>query len=334
MTDDLGKIMVIGACGQIGSELTETLREKYGGDRVVAADKCTDPDPAVTSGGTYEILDVMNEGELKRVLRTHGVDTIFNLAAILSANGERNPQMAFDVNMVGAYNTLEVSRKLDVDRVIIPSSIAVFGPEVPKEETPDQVYLRPRSMYGVTKVAGELLGYYYGEKYGLDVRELRLPGIISYKTYPGGGTTDYAVAAFYEALTDGYYEFFVEEGTRLPMMYMPDCIRSLVLLAEADGEDLRERTNYNVGSMNFSALELAEAIRRYVPEFSYDFSPDYRQELADSWPDSVDDSTAREEWGWQPEYDLKATVGDMLTNLADKLGGDVTVELKDAVHSS
>ncbi len=333
MTEDLGKIMVIGACGQIGSELTETLRDKYGGERVVAADKCTDPDREIVSGGAYEILDVMNRGDLKALLDKYGVDTVFNLAAILSAKGERDPQLAFNVNMVGTYNVLEVSRELDVDRVVTPSSIAVFGPEVPPKETPDQVYLRPRSMYGVTKVAGELLGYYYWKKYGLDVREIRLPGIISYKTYPGGGTTDYAVAAFYDALKKGHYEFFVEEGTRLPMMYMPDCIKALVSIAEADGGGLTERTNYNVGSMNFSALELAEAIQKFVPEFTYDFSPDYRQELADSWPDSLDDSLAREEWGWQPEYDLRATVGDMLENLARKLDGDVNVDLKDPVHS-
>lgn len=333
MTDNLGRILVVGACGQIGSELTETLRDRYGGDRVVAADKCSDPDPALSSNGAFEVLDVLDQAALERVFRDYDIDTVFNLAAILSVKGERNPQTAFNVNMLGAYHTLEVSRQLEIGEVIIPSSIAVFGPEVPKRKTPDQVYLRPRSMYGVTKVAGELLGYYYWKKFGLDVRELRLPGIISYKTYPGGGTTDYAVAAFYEALTDGHYEFFVNGDTRLPMMYMPDCVRALISIAQAEKKELTERTNYNVGSMEFSAEELARTIQKYVPEFTYEFSPDYRQELADSWPDSLDDSSARSEWGWRPELDLEAMTVDMLTNLADKLDGDVTVDLAKTVRA-
>jgi len=333
LTGNLGNIIVIGACGQIGTELIETLRTKYGNGNVIAADKCTDPDPEITASGEYRVLDVLEKEELRKTLDEFDIDTVFNLAAILSAKGEKNPQLAFEVNTIGVYNTLELGQELDLNRVIIPSSIAVFGPEVRKVDTPDQVYLRPRSMYGVTKVTGELLGYYYWEKYGLDVRELRLPGIISYKTLPGGGTTDYAVAAFYEALTEGHYDFFVKEGTRLPMMYMPDCIQSIISIAEADGNSLKGRTNYNVGSMAFTAGELAEAIEKHIPEFTYDFKPDYRQELADSWPDSVDDSAARSEWGWQPEYDLEAMVSDMLLNLSKKLGDRVQVDLKDMITS-
>jgi len=325
--NSLGNIMVIGACGQIGSELTTALREKYDEVKVIAADKCAPGGQDLFENGTYSSLNVLDRSGLKEEVEGHDIDTIFNLAAILSAKGEKNPQLAFKVNTVGAYNTLEIGRELDVDKIIMPSSIAVFGPEVPKDDTPDEVYLKPRSMYGVTKVAGELLGYYYWDKYELDVRELRLPGVISHKTLPGGGTTDYAVESFYSALTDGHYDFFVREDTRLPMMYMPDCVKSLIQLAEADPGSLHGRTNYNVGSMSFTAGELAREIGRHIDEFSYDFSPDYRQELADSWPNSVDDRSARTEWGWQPEYDLEKMVRDMLVNLERKLGDDVSVKL-------
>ena len=327
MENKLGNIMVLGACGQIGSELTDTLTSRYEGVKVIAADKCTESDQDLFEGGTYNSLDVLNKEKLKETMEREKVDTVFNLAAILSAKGEKNPDLAFRVNTIGLYNTLEIGRELDIDRVIVPSSIAVFGPEVPKNKTPDEVYLRPRSMYGVTKVTGELLGYYYWDKFGLDARGLRLPGVISHKTLPGGGTTDYAVEAFYSALTDGHYDFFVREDTRLPMMYMPDCIKSLIQLAEADRESMKGRTNYNVGAMSFTAGELAREIGRFVPEFSYSFSPDYRQELADSWPNSVDDSSARSEWGWQPEYRLEDMVEDMLINLKSKLADEVSVKV-------
>jgi len=328
LTDELGNIMVIGACGQIGSELTTKLRSRYSETKVIATDKCDAEEQDLFKPGRYSRLNVLNKEKLKETVEEESIDTIFNLAAILSAKGEKKPGLAFRVNTIGLYNTLEIGRELGVSKIIVPSSIAVFGPEVPKDETPDEVYLRPRSMYGVTKVTGELLGYYYWEKYGLDVRELRLPGVISHKTLPGGGTTDYAVDAFYSALTDGHYDFFVRDDTRLPMMYMPDCIKSIIQLAEADPGSLEGRTNYNVGSMSFTAGQLAEEINRYIPEFSYDFSPDYRQGLADSWPNSVDDSSARSEWDWQPEYGLEETVEDMLVNLKPKLADEVNVELR------
>lgn len=270
MQNKLGDIMVLGACGQIGSELTTRLKTRYPDAKVVAADKYGEGEQNLFENGTYSSLNVLDREGLKKTVEREEVDTIFNLAAILSAKGEKNPDLAFRVNTVGLYNTLEIGRKLDIERLIVPSSIAVFGPEVQKDETPDEVFLRPRSMYGVTKVTGEMLGYYYWDGYGLDVRELRLPGVISHETLPGGGTTDYAVDAFYSALTDGRYEFFVREDTRLPMMYMPDCIKSLILLAEADEESLEGKTNYNVGSMSFTAGQLAKEIQRYVPDFSYD----------------------------------------------------------------
>ena len=327
MEGGLGNIMVIGACGQIGSELTASLRSKYGKSQVLAVDKYSESEQNIFPGETYSSINVLEKEELKKTVEENEIDTLFNLAAILSAKGEKNPQQAFRVNTIGVYNTLEIARELELDNLIIPSSIAVFGPEVPKEQTPDEVYLRPRSMYGVTKVTGELLGYYYWKQFELDVRELRLPGVISHKTLPGGGTTDYAVDAFYHALEDGHYDFFVRKNTRLPMMYMPDCVKALIKLANADQAPLLGRTNYNVGSMNFSALELAKSIEQVVPGFSYSFSPDYRQKLADSWPNSVSDNAAREEWDWDPDYDLNAMVDDMLTNLSEKLNSEKRLEL-------
>lgn len=320
--------MVIGACGQIGSELIMKLRSKYSETKVIATDKFDANEQDLFKPERYSRLNVLNKERLKETVEEESIDTIFNLAAILSAKGEKKPGLAFRVNTISLYNTLEIGRELEVSRLVVPSSIAVFGPEVPKDETPDEVYLRPRSMYGVKKVTGELLGYYYWEKYNLDVRELRLPGVISYKTFPSGGTTDYAVEAFYKALTTGHYDFFVREDTKLPMMYMLDCIKSIIQLAEADPGSLEGRTNYNVESMSFTAGELAREISRNVPEFSYDFSPDYRQEIADSWPNSLDDSAAREEWNWQPEYDLKDMVEDMLVNLKSKLADEVNIELR------
>jgi len=328
MEEDLGKIMIIGACGQIGSELTSALRSKYGREKVLAADKYPKSDQKLFENDIYSSLNILERGKLKKAVKRNEIDTIFNLAAVLSAKGEETPQLAFQVNVMGVYNTLEVSRETRIKKLIIPSSIAVFGAEAPKFNVPDKTYLRPKSMYGVTKVVGELLGYYYWKRYELDVRELRLPGIISHKTLPEGGTTDYAVKAFYRALTEGHYDFFVSEETRLPMMYMPDCVKSLVKLAEADHKSLKERTNYNVGSMNFSAGKLAREIKRFIPEFSYTFNPDRRQELADSWPNSVEDSAAREEWGWRPDYGLERMVEDMLINLKKKLEDKIKVKLR------
>ncbi|MDD5501849.1 MAG: NAD-dependent epimerase/dehydratase family protein [Candidatus Thermoplasmatota archaeon] len=311
-------ILVTGALGQIGSELVVELRKKYGRNSVVASDLKT-PDPEVMKEGPYEIVDVTSRTSIENVVDKHKIDTIFHLAAILSAKGEQNPQLAFNVNIIGMYNVLEVGRDRKIQKIIVPSSIAAFGPDTPKDNTPNETILRPSTMYGVSKVAGELLGNYYFTKYGLDVRGVRFPGIISWKTPPGGGTTDYAVAIFYDAIKYGKYECFVREDTVLPMMYMPDAIKVLMDLAEADIKNLKHHCDYNVAAMSFSAKELAAEIQKIIPELKVTYKPDFRQKIADSWPRSLDDSAARNEWGWKPEYDIKKMTEEMIRELKKKL---------------
>jgi len=312
------RILVTGAVGQIGSELTMALRKRYGAENVIATGRKTRPSDELRNSGPFYFIDVTRSETIEAVAKKHRIDTIFHLATILSAVGEKNPQLAWNVNINGLYNVLELAGKLDMVRVIVPSSIAVFGPETPRDNAPNETVLRPRTIYGVTKVAGELLGNYYFYRFGLDVRGLRYPGIISHKTMPGGGTTDYAVAIYYEAIKHRRYNCFVRADTRLPMMYMPDCIKAAIDLAEADLSQLKHHCDFNVGAMSFSAQELADSIRKYIPDFECTFEPDFRQKIADSWPCSVDDSPARKEWGWQPGYDLDAMTRDMLEALGKK----------------
>jgi len=319
MGKEMNKILVIGATGQIGSELTPALREKYGDNSVVATYYSTEKPDKDLSRGPLEKLNILDKQRTAQIIEDYDIDSVFNLAAILSAKGEENPARAFRVNVLGFFDLLELGRKFDLTRIIIPSSIGVFGPGVPSDNAPNETVLRPTSMYGITKVTGELLGNYYFKKFGLDVRGLRLPGIVSSKTLPGGGTTDYAVEVFYEAIREGHYTFFVREDTRLPLMYMPDCVKSLIELAEADLEQLEHHCDFNVSSMSFTAGELARKIKDHIPDFTYDFEPDERQEIADSWPNSMNDTPAREEWGWEPDYGLDSMVEDMLEKLEDKL---------------
>ena len=313
------RILVTGAVGQIGSELTLSLRERYGSENVVAAGHRTQPGPALRDSGPFVTLDVTNRDQLEKTVEEYDIDVVYHLAAILSAKGEQNPQLAWKVNIEGLINVLEVGRERGLSRIFVPSSIAVFGPETPRDPAPQETVLRPTTMYGVTKVTGELLGDYYVSKYGLDVRGVRYPGIISSETLPGGGTTDYAVEVFYEALKTEHYDFFVRADTVLPMMYMPDCIRATIELMEADFDRLRHHCDFNLAGMSFSAEELAVEIKKHIPDFTYDFRPDFRQEIADSWPQRIDDTAAREEWGWKPEYDLSSMVKDMLARLRRKL---------------
>ncbi|MBC7224517.1 MAG: NAD-dependent epimerase/dehydratase family protein [Anaerolineae bacterium] len=313
------RILVTGAAGQIGSELTLALRERYGPENVVATGHKTPPSPRLRDSGPFEFIDVTQRETLEAVVDKYQIDTIYHMAAILSATGEQRPQLAWHVNMGGLYNVLEVARERNMVRLFCPSSMAVFGPEAPKERTPQDTILRPTTIYGVTKVAGELLCNYYFHKYGLDVRGLRYPGIISAETFPGGGTTDYAVAIFYDAIQHGRYTCFVREDTVLPMMYMPDCIRATIMLMEADLSRLRYHADYNVAALSFSAGELAAEIRKHIPHFQVEYKPDFRQAIADSWPRSIDDTPAREDWGWEPQYDLSAMVEDMLARLREKL---------------
>ncbi len=306
------RILVTGSVGQIGSELTLALRQRFGAENVVATGRKTPPSDALKNSGPFYFIDVAKRETLEEVVRKHNIDTIVHMAAILSAVGEQNPMRCWDVNINGTLVVLECAREHEMARVIIPSSIAAFGPETPRDRTPNDTILKPRTMYGVTKVAGELLGDYYHRKYGLDVRGLRYPGIISYETLPGGGTTDFAVAIYFEAVKNKRYTCFVREDTRLPMMYMPDCIKATIDLAEADLGKLKHHSDFNVGAMSFSAGELAASIKKHVPEFTCSYEPDFRQQIADSWPMSLDDSAAREEWGWKPAYDLEAMTRDML----------------------
>ena len=309
------RILVTGAVGQIGSELTMALRQRYGAENVVATGRRTEPSDKLRDSGPFYFIDVTQRGSMDVVIKKHDINTVYHMAAILSAVGEKKPMLCWDVNMNGTINVLQAAMDFDMDKVIIPSSIAAFGPETPKENTPQETVLKPRTMYGVTKVAGEILCDYYCRKFGVDVRGLRYPGIISAETLPGGGTTDYAVEIYYKAIEEGSYECFVGPETRLPMMYMPDCIKATIDLAEADFDSLKHHSDFNVGSMSFTAAELAESIKRHIPGFSCTYEPDYRQEIADSWPSSIDDSAAREEWGWSPDWDLDSMTGDMLEKL-------------------
>jgi nucleoside-diphosphate-sugar epimerase len=308
------RILVTGASGQVGSELTPKLRERYGGENVVASD-IREPKETFVDQGPFEVVDVTEKERLKRVVQENEIDTIFHLAAILSASGEKNPQLAWRVNILGLHNVLEIAREHGLAKVFHPSSIAVFGPETPKEMTPQETVLRPKTIYGATKVAGELLGDYYFNKYGVDVRGVRFPGVISNVAPAGGGTTDYAVEIFYEAIKRGRYSCFVKEDTVLPMIYMPDCLKATMDLMEVDLSRLKHHTDFNVSGLSFSVAELAAEIQKHIPNFEVSYDPDYRQDIADTWPRTIDDSVARSEWGWRPQYDLESMTSDMLACL-------------------
>jgi nucleoside-diphosphate-sugar epimerase len=312
------RLLVTGSTGQIGSELTLALRKKYGGDNVIAAGHQRKPSNTLLNSGPFEIVDISKKENLKETVKKHDVDTIYHLAAVLSATGEQDPQFAWNLNMGSIYSVLEVAREQELVRVFWPSSIAVFGPSTPRVNTPQETVLVPTTMYGVTKVAGELLCNYYFAKFGVDVRGLRYPGIISSETPPGGGTTDYAVEIFYEATKKKRYTCFVREDTVLPMMYMPDCLKSTIDLMEADPARVKRHDSYNLVGMSFSAGELAAEIKKHIPEFKCDYKPDFRQKIADSWPMSIDDSAARRDWGWKPAFDLAAMTKDMIDKLSKR----------------
>jgi nucleoside-diphosphate-sugar epimerase len=310
------KILITGACGQIGSELVVELGKRYGKENVIATD-IQKPNMLVRQHSTFRYLNVMDVHMTAKIVVEENIDVIYHMAAILSAYGEQNPQLAYEVNLQGLMNILEVGRRKRVNRIIAPSTIAVYGPDAPKDNTPEEVPLNPTTMYGVTKVAGEKLMNYYFLKYGLDTRSLRYPGIISSEILPGGGTTDFAVEMYIAAAQKKPCTSFIAENTPLPFMYMPDAIKAIIELAEAPSEALTRRT-YNVHSLTLTPAEIAAAIRQFEPEFRCDYKPDYRQKIAESWPHSIDDSAARHDWNWQPDYDLMQMTKDMLTHLARK----------------
>lgn len=308
------KILVIGASGQIGVELTLALRNVYGDDKVIASDMKSES-PILKGSGPYVTLDVMNREQLHVLVIKQQITQIYLLAAILSATGEKYPALAWNLNMQGLLNVLEVAKEENIQKVYWPSSIAVFGPTSPKVNCPQSTIIEPETVYGISKHAGEEWCKYYYDNYNLDIRSLRYPGMISFKSPPGGGTTDYAVEIFYEAKKQKAYNCFLMPDTYLPMMYMPDGIRATIELMEAPSEKISVRTAYNISAMSFSPREIADEIKNHIPDFTINYLPDYRQEIAESWPNSIDDKKAREDWNWKPEFDLKKMTEDMLENV-------------------
>lgn len=308
------KILVIGACGQIGVELTLALRKIYGSANVVASD-LREENELLKGTGPYVSMDVMNKEMLHVQVIRQNITQIYLLAAILSATGEKNPNLAWHLNMQSLLNVLDIAREEHLDKVYWPSSIAVFGPTSPKQLCPQQTIIEPTTVYGISKYAGEFWCNYYHQRYGVDVRSIRYPGLISYKSAPGGGTTDYAIEIYLEALAEKKYKCFLREDSYLPMMYMPDAIRATMELMHAPANKISVRTSYNISGMSFSPKEIAASIQKSIPDFQLTSEPDYRQAIADSWPQSIDDSVANQDWGWKPEYDLDKMTKDMLLNL-------------------
>ncbi|MTE26142.1 NAD-dependent epimerase/dehydratase family protein [Winogradskyella ouciana] len=311
------KILIIGACGQIGSELTTKLREIHGTENVIASDINTRKLDLVNSG-PFEIIDAKNFNAIKDCCKNHNIDTVYLMAALLSATGEKYPMEAWDLNMNSLFHVLNLAKGGNIKRVYWPSSIAVFGPTTPREDTPQHTICEPTTVYGITKQVGERWCEYYYKKYGVDVRSIRYPGIISHKAMPGGGTTDYAVEIYHEAIKKGTYECFLSEDTSLPMMFMDDAIKATIDLMEAPGENLTIRSSYNLSAISFTPKEIYESIKAQMPDFKISYKPDFRQAIADSWPSSIDDSVARQEWNWQHSFDLDAMTAEMLRALKKK----------------
>jgi len=308
------KILVIGASGQIGVELTLALRKIYGNANVVASD-LREENELLKGTGPYVSMDVMNKEMLHVQVIRQNFTQIYLLAAILSATGEKNPNLAWSLNMASLLNVLDIAKEEKLTKVYWPSSIAVFGPTSPKQYCPQQTIIEPITVYGISKYAGEFWCNYYHQRWGLDVRSIRYPGLISYKSAPGGGTTDYAVEIFHEALEEKKYDCFLQEDTYLPMMYMPDAIKATIELMEAPADKIKVRTSYNISGMSFSPKEIAAEIKKHIPQFEITYQPDYRQQIANSWPQSIDDSVARKDWGWKEDYNLASMTKDMLDNL-------------------
>lgn len=312
------KAIVIGASGQIGTDLVERLRELYGVDNVVASD-IKGASETVMNDGPFELLDIMDGKRLAEIIEKHKITEVYLLAALLSATAEQKMKIAWKLNMEGLFNVLDLAKENKIKKIFWPSSIAVFGPSTPKDNTPQNTIAEPSTVYGISKLAGERWCEYYFKKFGVDVRSIRYPGLIGYKSMPGGGTTDYAVQIFHDAIINGNYECFLSKNTTLPMMYMPDAIKATVDLMNAPAEKLTARYGYNIAGMSFSPDEIAGEIRKHFPGFEISYKPDHRQQIAESWPHSIDDSTAKKEWGWKAEYDLEKMTNDMFDHLIPML---------------
>jgi nucleoside-diphosphate-sugar epimerase len=305
------KILIIGSNGQIGLELAATLRINYGTDNVV----CSDLKALDNQEGPFELLDVLDKDRFHEIVKKHGITQVYLLAALLSATAEKNPKFAWDLNMNGLFHILDAAKEGLIKKVYWPSSIAVFGPSTPRVNTPQYTVMEPNTIYGISKQAGERFCEYYHQKYGVDVRSIRYPGLIGWKSAPGGGTTDYAVHIYHEAIKNGSYTSFLAAGTTLPMMYMDDAIRATIELMEAPAEKVKIRSSYNVAGMSFDPEGIAASIRKHIPNFTLSYNPDFRQAIADSWPQSINDAEAREHWNWKPEFDLDKMTDVMLSNL-------------------
>jgi nucleoside-diphosphate-sugar epimerase len=311
----MAKTIIIGACGQIGTELTLALRQKYGNDQVIAAD-LKETCPEILKEGPYVQMDILNKEFVCEYLKNHEVTTVYLLAALLSATAEKNPAFAWKLNMEGLFTILDLAKEGFVKKIFWPSSIAVFGPTTPADNTPQHTIMEPSTVYGISKQAGERWCEYYFNKFGVDVRSIRYPGLISYKSLPGGGTTDYAVDIFYQAKKSGNFECFLKEDTALPMMFMEDAIHATLQLMDAPSEQIKIRSAYNLAGISFNPKTLSDEIKKHMPEFAISYAPDFRQAIADSWPNSIDDSYAQKDWGWQHKYDLAALVDVMLKNVS------------------
>lgn len=311
------KILIIGACGQIGTELTAKLRETYGVENVIASD-IRKLENDVVQNGIFEVVNALDYNQIENLVEKYEITDVYLMAALLSATAEKNPAFAWDLNMNSLFHVLNIAKAGKIKKIFWPSSIAVFGPTTPRDNTPQYTVMEPSTVYGISKQSGERWCEYYHKQYGVDVRSIRYPGLISWTTPPGGGTTDYAVDIYYKALSDKKYTCFLAENTGLPMMYMDDAIKATINIMQAPAENIKVRSSYNLSAISFTPKEIAESIKKHIPEFTIDYVPDFRQAIADSWPASIDDSVARKDWGWQHDYDMEKMTTVMLENLAKK----------------
>ncbi|NUM32457.1 MAG: NAD-dependent epimerase/dehydratase family protein [Bacteroidetes bacterium] len=311
------KVLIIGSCGQVGTELSEELRKIYGNDNVISSD-IKKPQSDFWNDSPFEILDVLDKKRISEIFSKYKPSHIYHLAALLSATAEKNPKLGWQLNMDGLFNIFDASLEFGVKRIFWPSSIAVFGPTTPKKNTPQQCVIEPNTVYGITKFTGERYCEYYHRRYGLDVRSIRYPGLIGYKSEPGGGTTDYAVEIFHEALKNNKYSCFLNSDTTLPMLYMPDAIKATLDITHAETDKIKTRSSYNLAGFSFSPELLSDKIKNHLPDFKISYKPDERQKIADSWPESIDDSFARKDWGWQNQFSLEEMVSDMIKNLKER----------------